>query len=140
MNKDDLKFRVWDNEEKCYQESDADYCRINYNGELECMFTYDNGIGCRYEYIQDRCSIERCTGFTDNYEIPIYEKDRIKIEDPIKGIKQDTEYCVGWTKGCWYALGAHGMQRLSELLENHSVLVLGSIHDKEKNEQKENIQ
>lgn len=49
MNNDRFKFRVWDNEEKCYQESDADYCRINYNGELECMFTCDNGIGRYFE-------------------------------------------------------------------------------------------
>lgn len=124
MNRDDLKYRVWDTQERRYLSIDSTIF-------LNCQGRLIRGD----IYIEDvhpgRYVIERCTEFTDNYEIPVYEKDRIKIEDPIKGIEQDTEYCVGWIKGCWYALGAHGMQRLSELLENHSVLVLGTIHDKE---------
>lgn len=145
MNRDDLKYRVWDNQVKRY---------LSFDGNDDGLFLLPDAklwggkiggcIGCHAwklkEYEPTSYVVERCTGFTDNYEIPIYEKDRIKIENPIKGIEQDTEYCVGWIKGCWYALGAHGMQRLSELLENHSVLVLGTIHDKEQHEQKENVQ
>ena len=120
MNRDDLKFRVWDARENEY--TDKDWLLTQWGSLADPLD--EAGMF----YAPSSCSVERCTGFTDNYEIPIYEKDRIKIEDPIKGIEQDTEYCVGWIKGCWYALGAHGMQRLSELLENHSVLVLGTIH------------
>ena len=98
MNNDRFKFRVWDNEEKCYQESDADYCRINYNGELECMFTCDNGIGCRYEYIQDHCTIEQCTGLKDKNGKLIYEGDLVVL-DGYPPLRVMWHYCE-WSLFC----------------------------------------
>lgn len=89
------KFRVWDREEHCYQESDADYCRINYNGELECMFTYDNGIGCGYEYIQDHCIIERCTGKADKNGNPMYAGDLVRCANgTVAPIVWDQDRCT----------------------------------------------
>jgi len=131
MSRDYLKYRVWDTEKKEYIGDDTD-AELRVDGTL---LLYRRALGERYvdddSYDECRHAVERCTGFRDDRDIPIYEKDRIKVEDPIKGIKEDTEYYIGWFYGCWYALGVHGMRRLSELLEKHSVVVLGTVHDKE---------
>lgn len=122
MGNNRFKYRVWDNEEKCYQESDADYCRINYNGELECMFTCDNGIGCRYEYIQDHCIIEQCTGFRDKTGKLIYENDVLLFFERLRGV-------VKWEHGGWFVSGEGIYQPLCDAYA--SAEVVGNIHDAE---------
>jgi hypothetical protein len=65
MNIDKLKFRVWDTENECYQQDDADETFIRHTGKLVCVFWGDCDT-MSTEYVeQEKAIIEFCIGLKD---------------------------------------------------------------------------
>lgn len=148
MNYDRFKFRVWDKEELCYQEEDADFCHINYKGELDCMFTVENGLYCNAVHIQDHCVIEQCTGFRDKTGRLIYEGDVVEytFSDGKKAqwfIVWNDELCkfaqcnVQWVKNEMLELGNNFSMEHYILFDSAGIrketlsekVIVGNIHE-----------
>ncbi len=81
MNEDCLKFRVFDKVNECYQEKDADFCAIRYNGDLLCDFWGDGDTLLHQTVPDEDAIIERCTGLKDRNGKLIYQGDVIKNPD-----------------------------------------------------------
>lgn len=72
---DRFKFRVWDEENQCYQQDDADDCFIRQTGELVCVFYGDCDTMSTEYVVGENAVIEQCTGVRDKNGTLIYEGD-----------------------------------------------------------------
>lgn len=130
-NEDDHMFRVWDEETHEYNTNAHITYVLDENGELMIAdhTFYEEGV--EYRCPRHECKVERCTGLQDHNEKLIYAEDLLHIVDPLPGVEFDEDMRVIWSNGCWYAQGKHGKQRLFELLQNHEVIVVGTVHNGE---------
>lgn len=112
------KFRLWDNQEQCYQQQDADHCWINYKGEALCQFFVEDGYCGHTEHVEDFV-IERCTGIKDRNGKLIYEGDII-LKNIFKGI-------VIWSDD----LAMYRIDRMSPLgqYSSSSLEIIGNIRE-----------
>ena len=79
MNTDRFKFRVWDKQDECYQEDNADVCKLCPDGKLDILFSVDDGYAGRLDTLTpDEYIIEQCTGQKDQSGKLVYEGDIVE--------------------------------------------------------------
>ena len=113
MNNDRFKFRVWD------------VLGNKYSTEVGYWVSDDGNLHLRDLLCEPGYWIpEQCTGLRDRNGKLRYEGDVIKVDSPYPdGSRRE----VCWYKGQWDANG----EGLSYLCRNHSVKVIGNIHETE---------
>lgn len=130
-NKDDRRFRVWDEETHEYNTNVYITYVLEETGSLMVADNtfYERGVD--YRCPRHKYKVERCTGLRNQAGALVYQNDRIHIEDPIPGVQEDADLVVTWDKGGWIGQGKHGKYSLWAALTYHKVRVVGTIHDKE---------
>ena len=137
MNRDDLKFRVYDTQEQRYLCEDSAAYLDNYGRLVE----YGNYIEEAYP---GRYIVERCTGLHDVAGELIYKDDVVVVP---RG-DELVEYIVRWRKSMWCLYRwPHDYKPLDDFDYHQNGVrqrvegpfrqcrIVGNIHDKEKNEQ-----
>ena len=144
MNRDDLKYRVWSVSDEKYitnvallPSGEIFYISDNLDGSVE-LWEPDPPVG-----------VERCTGRHDVAGKLIYEDDVVVVP---KG-DELVEYVVKWRNSMWCLYHwPHEYKPLDDFDYRQNGVrqrvegpcrqcrIVGNIHDKEKNEQKANVQ
>lgn len=135
MNMDRFKFRVWDKENECYQQDEADHCIINHKGELVCVF-WGDGDTMQTQYVESKNAIiEQCTGLKDKNGKLIYEGDKVICRKYVAGNWIDVIIERGYVAMEYGAFGLYRQQGyyrpFKDWLEDYELEIIGNIHESE---------
>ena len=131
-NKDDRKFRVWDEETHEYNTNVYITFVLTEDGSLMVADStfYEHGVN--YRRPRHKCKVERCTGIKDCDGKLIYHKDRVLVsftQWPMCTKKTpDEEFVVGRGCGVWELRNGNTVLDIDNM-DIASIKVLGTIHD-----------